>query len=140
MVETSHGSEGMGWEILGVVLADHSIGVGWISDDNSLLVTFSVIVYGFAYIDEDLSVIFQQVSTLHSWSTWLCTNQEVVVNFFESSAEVTSDNDVIKEGEGTIMKFSLNTLKYFLSEGEIEQVEDNSLILTEEFTTKLEKL
>jgi hypothetical protein len=122
------------------VLADHGVGVSWVTDDNGLAGAFSVVVDGFSGINKDLTVILKQVSTFHTRSTGLSTNQEVVINFFESSAEVTGDNDVIKEREGTIMKFSLNTLKDFLCEWEIEQVKDNSLILTEEFTTKLEKL
>jgi hypothetical protein len=122
------------------VLADHGVSVSWVTDDNGLAGAFSVVVDGFSGINKDLTVILKQVSTFHTRSTGLSTNQEVVINFFESSAEVTCDNDVIKEREGTIMKFSLNTLKDFLCEWEIEQVKDNSLILTEEFTTKLEKL
>jgi hypothetical protein len=140
VVETGHSSEVFSWDAWGVVLADHSVSVSGVSDDNGLASAFSVVVDGLSGINKDLTIVLKQVSTFHTRSTGLSTNQEVVVNFFESSAEVTSDNDVIKEGEGTIMEFSLNTLKYFLSEGEIEQVEDNSLILTEEFTTKLEKL
>ena len=136
VVETSHGSEGMGWEILGVVLADHSIGVGWISDDNSLLVTFSVIVYGFAYIDEDLSVIFQQVSTLHSWSTWLCTNQEVVANILHGNSERACADNFIQKWEGTVVELSLDTLEDLLLEWQVEQVKNDSLVLAKEFTSK----
>ena len=136
VVETSHGSEGMGWEILGVVLADHSIGVGWISDDNSLLVTFSVIVYGFAYIDEDLSVIFQQVSTLHSWSTWLCTNQEVVANILHGNSERACADNFIQTWVGTVVELSLDTLEDLLLEWQVEQVKNDSLVLAKEFTSK----
>lgn len=136
MVEASHGSERVGWEVLSVVLADHCIGVGWVADDNSLLVTFGMIVDCFPNIDEDLSVIFEQVSTLHSWSTWLCTNQEVVANILRGNSKRTCAHNFIQKWEGTVVQLSLHTLKDLLLEWQVEQVKNDSLILAKEFTSK----
>jgi len=134
MIKTSHGSEVLGWDARGVVLADHGVGVGWVSDDDGLAGALSVVVDCFTSVDEDLAVVLQEVSTFHTRSTGLGTNQEVVIDFFEGNFEVTGDDDVVEEGEGTVVELGLDTLEGVFSEGEIEEVENDSLVGTEEGT------
>ena len=115
-------------------MADERVCVGWVTNDNSLGITGTAVVDGFANIDKDLAVVLEQVSTFHSWATWLGTNQEVVVDILESSGKIAGDNDLIEEREGAIVEFSLDTLEHLLLEWEIKQVKNNSLVLAEEFT------
>ena len=132
VVKTSHSGEVLSWNAGGIVLADHGVGVGWVADDNSLCGALSVIVDCFTSVDEDLAVIFEEVGTFHSWAAGLSTNKEVVVNIFEGNLEVTSDDDVVEEREGTVVELCLDTLKSVFGVGEIEQVKNDSLVGSEE--------
>ena len=139
MIETGHGGEAGSGEIRSVVLADESVGVGGVADNNGLDVTGCVVVDGLANIDEDLAVVLEEISTLHSWATGLGSDEEVVVNILEGGGKVAGDNNLVEEGEGAIMKLSLDTLEDLLLEGEIEKVEDDTLVLAEELTTMKKK-
>ena len=85
VVKSRHGSEVFTWKIFRVILTNERVGVGWVSNDNGLCITGTVVVDSFANIDEDLSVVLEQVSAFHTWSTWLSTNQEVIVDILEGS-------------------------------------------------------
>ena len=135
MVQTSHSSEAGGWEVWSVSLADESVRVGGVADHNGLGVTSAVVVDGLADIDEDGAVVLEQIATLHTWSTGLGTDEEVVVDVLECGGEVASDHNIVEEGEGAIMQLSLNTFKDLLLEGQVEQVKDNSLVLAKELAT-----
>jgi hypothetical protein len=135
VVETGHGSEVGGGDVGGVVLADHGVGVGGVSDNDGLDVAGRVVVDGLADVDEDLAVVLEEVSTLHARATGLGSDEEVEVNIPEGSREVAGDDDLVEEGEGTIVELGLDTLEDLLLEGEIEEMENNSLILSEEFAT-----
>lgn len=139
VVESCHCGKVFNWNIWCVALADKGVCVGWISNDNGLDITGTVIVDSFANIDKDLSVVLEQVSAFHTWSTRLGTDQEVVVDILESSGKVASDDDLVEKWEGTIMEFSLDTLEHLLLEGEIKQVKNDSLVLAEEFTAREKK-
>lgn len=117
VIKTSHCCEVFSRDAWGVVLANHSVSVGWISDNDGLSSTLSVVIDSFTSVDEDLTVIFEEVSTLHAWATGLCTNQEVEINILEGNLEITSDDDVVEEREGTVVKFCLNTLESVFSVG-----------------------
>jgi len=135
VVETSHGSEVLSWDIGSIVLADHGVGVGGVADDDGPDVTGAVVVDGFADIDEDLAVVLEEVSTLHAGATGLGSDKEVEVNIPEGGGKIGGDHDLVKHREGTIVEFGLDTLEDLLLEGEIEEMEDNSLVLSEEFAT-----
>ena len=135
VVKSGHGGEAGCWKIWGVVLADKSVGVGWVSNNDGLGITGAVVVDGLANIDEDLAVILEEVTSLHSWSSWLGTDKEVVVNILEGGGKIAGNDDLVEEWEGAIVELSLDTLEDLLLEGEIEEVKDDSLVLSEEFTT-----
>lgn len=135
VIKTGHGGEVFSWEIRGVVLADHSVGVGGVSNNDSLGITSAVVVDSFADVDENFTIILEEVSTFHAGTTGLSTNEEVVVNILEGSGEVGGDNDVFEERESAIVEFSLDTLEYLFLERKIKKVEDNAFIFAEEFTT-----
>jgi hypothetical protein len=115
-------------------LADKRVCVGWVSNNNGLGIASTVVVDGFANINKDLSVVLEKVTTLHTWATWLGTNQEVVVDILEGGAKIAGDDNLIEKREGAIMEFSLDTLEDLLLEWEVKQVKDDSLVLAEEFT------
>lgn len=134
VIKTSHSSEVLGGKIRSIVLADESVGVGGVADDDGLGITGAVVIDGFANIDEDCTVILEEITSLHTLATRLGTNKEVVVDILEGSCEITSDDDLIEEGEGAVMELSLNTLKDLLLEGKIEKVENDTLVLSQKFT------
>ena len=135
VIKAGHGSEGRSGKIGSVVLADQGVGVSGVADDDGLDITRSVVVDSLADINEDSTVVLQQIATLHARSTRLGTNKEVVVDVLEGSGEVTGDDDLIEEGEGAVMELSLDTTEDLLLEGQIEEVEDDALVLAKELTT-----
>jgi len=135
VVETGHGGEVGSGDIGGVVLADEGVGVCGVSDDDTLDVTVGVVVDGLADVDENLAVVLEEVSTLHSGATGLGTDEEVVVNILEGGGQVAGDDDVLEERESAVMEFSLDTLEDLLLEREVEEVKDDLLVLAEEFST-----
>lgn len=134
VIESGHGGEVLSWKIWGVVLADEGVGVGWVSNNDGPAVTGGVVVDGLANIDKDLAVVLEEVTSLHTWATWLGTDQEVVVDILEGGGKIAGDDNLVEEWEGAIVELSLNTLEDLLLEGEIKQVKDDSLVLSEEFT------
>lgn len=135
VIESGHSSEVGSGNIGSVALADEGVGVSGVSNNDRLDVTRSVVIDGLTDIDKNLTVVLEKVSSFHTRSSGLGTNEEVVVNISEGSGEVRSDNDFIEERECTIMEFSLDTLEDLFLEGEIEEVEDDSLVLAKEFAT-----
>jgi len=134
VVESGHGSEGGGGKVRSVVLADEGVGVGGVADNDGLAVTGGVVVDGLADIDEDSAVVLKEVSTLHTRATRLGTDEEVVVDILEGGGEVAGDDDIVEKREGAIVKLSLDALEDLLLEGEIEKVEDHTLVLAKELT------
>ena len=120
VVETGHGREGAHWEVLSVVLTDQGVGVSGVADDDSLDITSTVVVDGLANIDENLAVVLEEVSTFHAWATGLGTNQEVVVDLFESGFKVAGADDFVKQREGAVVELSLDTLEDLLLEWQVE--------------------
>ena len=96
MIETGHSGEAGSGEIGSVILANESIGVGGVSNDDSLGIASAVVVDRLANIDEDSTVIFEEVTSLHTWATWLSSDKEVVVDIFEGGREVTGDHNIVK--------------------------------------------
>lgn len=139
VVKTGHGSEVLSGDTGCVVLADHSVGVSGVTDDDGLAGALGMVVDSFSGVNEDLAVVLEEVSTFHPGSTGLGTNKEVVVNILEGNVEVGSDDDVVKERESAIVELSHDTLENLLLEGEVEQVKDHSLVLAEELATKAKK-
>jgi hypothetical protein len=102
------------------VLADHSVCVCGVTDDDGFSVTFAVIVDGFSGLNKDLSVVLKEVGAFHSWATGLSTNQEVIVDFLEGSGEVAGNDDFVEQGESAVVEFSLHTLEDGFLEGEVK--------------------
>jgi len=136
VIESGHGSEAAGGQVRGVVLADQSVGVGRVADDDGLDVTRGVVVDSFTNINENLTVVLEEVTSLHTRSTGLGSNKEVVVDILEGGGKIRGDHDTIEEREGAVMELSLDTLEDLLLEWKVEQVKDDALVLAEEFTTR----
>ena len=135
MIKSGHGSKVLSWETWGICLADKAVSVCWVSNNNSLGITRTVVINSLSNIDKDLSVVLKKISTLHTWSTWLGSDQEVVVNILESCAEVAGDHNIVEKWESTVVKLSLDSLENLFLEGQVKQVKDNSLVLAKEFST-----
>ena len=132
MIETSHSSEVFSWDAWGVVLANHSVSVGGVAYNDSLDSALSVVVDCFTGVDEDLTVILEEVGTFHTRSARLGTNQEVEINIFKRNFKVAGNDDVVKKGESAIVELSLDTLKCVFCKGEIKKVKNDSLVWSEE--------
>jgi hypothetical protein len=135
VIKTGHSSEILSWNAWSVVLANQSVGVGWVSDDDGLGSALSMVVDSLAGVDEDLAVILEEVTTFHTGSTGLSANEEVVVNFFKGDLEITGDDNVVEKWEGTVVELGLDTLEGVFGVGKIEQVENDSLVGSKEGTT-----
>jgi len=134
VIKTGHGSEVLGGKVGGIVLADESVGVGGVADDDGLGITGAVVVDSLANIDEDSTVVLEEITSLHTLSTGLGTDEEVVVDILEGSGQVRGDDDFIEKGEGAIVELSLDTLEDLLLEGKIEEVKNDTLVLSQKLT------
>jgi len=83
VVESGHGRKVLTRNVGGVVLADEGVGVSGVSNNNGLGISGGVVVDGLTYINEDLSVVLEEVTTFHSGATGLGTDEEVVVHVSE---------------------------------------------------------
>ena len=84
-------------------MANQRVSVGWVADDDGLCITSTIVIDGLSNIDEDLSVILEKISTLHTWAAWLGSNQVVVVYILESCAEVAGNHDIVKKWESAVV-------------------------------------
>jgi len=134
VIEPSHGGEVLRWDTLGVVLKDEAVGISWVSNDDGLAVSGGVIGHSFTNTNEDLSIIFKKISSLHTWSSWFSSDHEGIVDIFETDSWVTGADDLIEKWESAIVEFSSDSSESFLGEWEIDKMEDNSLTLTHEFS------
>ena len=134
MVKSGHGVEVFLWKVLSVVGSNQAVGVCRISDNQGFDVSGRVIVDCFTSVDENLAVVLQQVGSLHSRSSWLSSNKEVVVGVLESLGLIGSADDSMEKWESTIVEFHLNALELGLKSGDIDQVQNNWLIRTEHFS------
>lgn len=134
MVEHGHGGEVLTWDAWSVVGQDQTVGVGGVTDDQRSAGSLSVIVEGLAGIDEDLSVIFEEITTFHSWASWLGADEESVVDVFEAGGEVIGGDDALEEWESAVVELHSDTLEGALGWWEIDQVEDDWLVLAEHLT------
>lgn len=135
VVKACHGSEVFSRDVGCVVLANHSVGVCWVSNDDGLCITSAVIVDRLTDIDEDLTVVLKEVSAFHAWATGLSANKEVVVDVFECSFKIAGDNDVVEQWKSAVVELSLDALEYLLLEGQVKEVKDDALVLSEELAT-----
>jgi hypothetical protein len=134
VVKSGHSGKVLAWDSLCVVLEDEAVGVGRVSDNDGLAVSFSVVSHSFTNSNENGTIILEEISTFHAWSSWLGANHESVVNIFESSDWINAAHNLVEEWEGAIVEFSHDSLELLRSEWEINEVENNSLILSEELT------
>lgn len=137
VVKTSHGGEVLTGDPGAVVGQDQSVGVGGVADDDGLAVALGVVVHGLTSVDEDLAVVLEEVGALHAGATGLGADHEGVVDVLEGNTLAVGDDDVVEQRESAIMELSLDSLESVLSLGEVEQVEDHSLVGTEELATTL---
>jgi len=84
VVESGHGGEVLLGDVLGVVGGDQAVGVAGVSDDDDLDVSGGVVVEGLASVDEDLSVVLEQVGTFHAWASGLGAHQHGHVDVLET--------------------------------------------------------
>ena len=59
VIKTNHGSEVLSWDTRSMVLKNHNIGVCWVSDNDGLARTFSIIIDRLSRVNKDLYVIFK---------------------------------------------------------------------------------
>jgi len=124
VVESGHGGEVLGGDVRSIVLANEGVGVGGVSNNDGLGITGAVVIDGLADIDEDLSVILEEIATLHAGSAGLGSNKEVVVDILEGGGKIGGDHDIVEKREGAIVELSLDSLENLLLEGQIQEVEN----------------
>ena len=140
VIESGHGSEVLGWDSLGSVLQNEAVSVGWVSYNDGLAISLGVIIHSFTNSYENLSIILKEIGSLHTWSTWLSSNHEGVVDILESDGRVAGAHDILKKWEGAVVQLSSNSCECLLGEWEINEMQDNALLFTQEFSgSKSEK-
>ena len=125
VVQTSHGREVLGRDGGSVASSDHAVGVGGVSDDESLNGLLGGLVQGLTLSREDLGVGEQQVTTLHSLGTGASSDQQGVVNIGEGLLGVLEGGDLAEEGESAVLQLHNDSLQSVHGSGELEQLQLN---------------
>jgi len=134
VIKTGHGGEVLLWNSFSVLLEDKAVGVSWVSDNDGLAISAGVIGHSFTNSNENLTIIFKKICTLHTWSSWLSSNHEGVVDILESGNWVGAADNLVEEWESAIVELSHDSSECLLGEWEINQVNDDSLTLAQEFS------
>ena len=71
VIKTCHGGEVLLWDSLSVLLEDKAVGVSWVSNNDGLAISAGMIGHSFTNSNENLTIIFKKICTLHTWSSWL---------------------------------------------------------------------
>ena len=120
VVKACHSCEAGGRQFRCIVLADERVGVGRVSNYDSFGLARAVVIDSFANINEDSSIVFEKISSLHPFGARLGTHQEVVIDVLKGCCEVTSDHNIFEEREGAVMELSLYTAEDLLLERQIK--------------------
>jgi len=134
VVKSSHSVEVLLRKVLGIVRSNETVGVGWVTDDQGLAVSSGVVIDGLSSVNENLSVVLEKITSLHSWTSWLGTNEHVVVGVLETNSRVASADNSMEKRESAVIELHLNTSKLFLSIWKIDQMKNDWLIRTKHFT------
>lgn len=134
VVQSGHGSEVLLWDVLGIVGSDQAVGVGWVTDNDDLDVSVGVVVDGSTSIDEDLSVVLEEVTSFHTWSSWLSTDEQSVVSVLETFAVLVSADNAVQKWEGAVIEFHGNTIEGTSGLWKVEKLNDDWLVLSEQVT------
>ena len=59
VIKSSHCGEVLCGEILSVVLSNHAVGVSWVTNNDGLHITSSIVIDCFSGVDENLSIILE---------------------------------------------------------------------------------
>lgn len=134
MIKSGHGSEVFLGQILGVGGGDKAVSVGWVSDNQGLNVSVSVIVKSLSLRDEDLGIFLEEVTSFHTFWSWLGTNQKGGLDVLETDLQVVGTDDFSEKREGAVSQLHGDTSESFLGLWDIDEVEDDGLVLAEHIT------
>jgi len=134
VIQSGHGSEVFFGDVLSIVRSDQAVGVGGVTDDDDLDVSVGVVVEGSTGINEDLTVILQEVTSFHTRSSGLSTDKQSVVGVLETFRELVAADNGVQKGESAILEFHGDTLEGTSGSGDIEQLEDDGLVLAQHVT------
>jgi len=134
VIQSGHGSEVFLRDVLSIVGSDQAVGVSGVTDNDDLDVSVGVVVEGSTGIDEDLTVVLQEVTSFHTRSSGLSTDEQSVVGVLETFGELVAADNGVQKGESAILEFHGNTIEGTSGGGDIEQLEDDGLVLAQHVT------
>ena len=131
VVQAGHGREVLLGDVLGVVLRNQAVGVGGVAHNQDLHVAAGVVVDGLAGLDEDLSVLLEQVAALLALSPGLGAHQQGVVDVLEGGGGAVGADHVVQQGERAVVQLQLDAVEGLLREGQVQELQDHRLVLAE---------
>ncbi len=114
MVESGHGCEVLSRYSLAVVLEDKTIGVVRVAYHYCLAVSLCVVCHCLAQSNENFTIVFKKICSFHSWSSRLGSNHKCVIHILKALVEISGNNHLVKQREGTIMEFSSHSFQLLL--------------------------
>jgi len=94
VIKSGHCSEVLSWDSLSMLLKNKAIGVSWVSYNNSFAISWWVIRHSFTNSNENFTIILKKIGSLHTWSSWLSSNHESIVNILPSDSWVTCADNI----------------------------------------------
>lgn len=128
LIQSSQCSEvglGNGW---GILAGNEGIGVGWVAHHAHLHSLSGDFVKSLTLGLEDLGIGSQEVSSLHSWASWSGTDKHGHISILEGDEWVSGWNDLLDAVVGSVFELHDETLEDLLSCGQLQQLQDNSLV------------
>ena len=131
LIESGEGAEVLLGDGGGVVGADQSVGVGWVSNDGNLDGLLGDLVDGGTLSLENLSVGLEEVGTLHSWASGASTDENADISVLETNKRVGGGDDVLHTSVSAILELHDETLEDLLCGWELDQLHDHLSVWSE---------
>ena len=97
------------------VRTNQCIGIGRVADDKNFYSFFSKLINRLSLGLEDFCVCRKKIWTLHSWSTWSCSNKNTNISICKTYVRISSSNNLMDQSVSSILQVHNETLKYFFS-------------------------
>lgn len=129
VIESGHSCEVALRKIFCMSSENKAVCVSGISDNEGSDISTGVVINSFALRDENLSVFLEKITSFHTFSSGLGTNQKGSIDVSKSCLQIISADDSMKKREGTIPELHSDSSECFLCLGDIDKVENDRLVI-----------
>ena len=131
VIESCHRGELFGIDFWRGALSDQAVRVCRVTDDEHANVFGRVVVDRFSLRTKDLAVCFEQVFSLHAFSSWPGTDQQGIVGVLKADVSVVRRNDAREQRKRAVIEFHDHAVEGRKGRRNLEQLKNDGLIRTQ---------